>query len=782
MNKSLRVICWPLCFGVMMYSNTWIEQPEARNAAAAFPGAEGFGRYATGGRGGKVMIVTNLNNDGAGSLRAALKGNNSKIVVFGISGTIHLQSKLNLTANTTIAGQTAPGDGICIADYPVSLSGNNIIVRFLRFRMGDKNQKSGMTDGSGSDDALGGQKRNNIIIDHCSISWSTDEVLSVYQGDSTTLQWNIISEPLNYSYHFETGDKDYEHHGFGGIWGGRHLSAHHNLFAHCASRTPRFDGNRNQAGEFVDFRNNVIYNWSHNNVYAGEGGTYNIINNYYKPGPDTKSAVRSRIANPYKSQTLPYGKWYVDGNFVEDAPSVSANNWLGVVMDKGNVADASKAKLIKPVSTDSVTTQSAPSAYASVLENAGACYPGRDTLDQRIISDTRNGKGHLIDVQGGFPHGTPYELSSKAWPYLRNQPAKKDTDKDGMPDEWEQKNKLDINNPRDASNKSQASGYTNIELYINGLLPQSTNSTSPIITDTLIKPDTSFNINDTYLKERKSRPYIQVADPPAGAGIRIKQDIVYSSIGNRKLKADIIYPAGDNPGTKPIPAIVMIFGGGWKSGNKSQNLPIGRQLAAKGYVALTIEYRLSGEAKYPAAVQDVKTAIRWLRANAKRFNIDTTKIVTLGMSAGGQLAALAGTTNGDKHYEGVGGNTSYSSNVQAIVNIDGLLAFHHPESAEGKSAAEFLDGSYEENPGNWEEASALHHTDKNTPPILFINSSLPRFHAGRDDMIRKLDSLGIYHEMHTFPDSPHPFWFFHPWFEPTVNFILAFLEKIFPKH
>ena len=168
----------------------------------AFPGAEGFGKYATGGRGGKVFIVSNLNDDGPGSLRQAVENKTPSIVVFAVSGTIHLNSKLNIGSNKTIAGQTAPGDGICIADHPVSIGGNNIIIRYLRFRMGDKNQRREMVNGSGSDDALSGTRRSNIIIDHCSMSWSTDEVFSVYAGDSSTFQWNIISEPLNYSYHF----------------------------------------------------------------------------------------------------------------------------------------------------------------------------------------------------------------------------------------------------------------------------------------------------------------------------------------------------------------------------------------------------------------------------------------------------------------------------------------------------------------------------------------------------------------------------------------------------
>lgn len=289
--------------------------------------------------------------------------------------------------------------------------------------------------------------------------------------------------------------------------------------------------------------------------------------------------------------------------------------------------------------------------------------------------------------------------------------------------------------------------------------------------------DTSFTVYGTYIKERKPRPYIQIAAPAMPEGVKSKNNITYASYGGRHLTADIFYPKKKSK--KGYPAVVMIFGGGWRSGDKSQNIPMAQQLAAKGYVALTIDYRLSQEAQYPAAVHDVKAAIRWLRANAKRYGVDKSKIATLGMSAGGQLAALAGTTNGVEQFEGAGGNQKESSDVQAIVNIDGTLAFHHPESVEGKAASEFLGGTYQEKPEVWEDAAPLNHTDKNTPPIIFINSSIPRFHAGRDDMIKILDKYGIYHEVHTHPDTPHPFWFFHPWFEPTVNFTVKFLDKVF---
>lgn len=442
--------------------------PSNSDETVAFPGAEGFGKFATGGRGGKVIVVTNLNDSGPGSFREAVKSKKPKIVVFALSGTIHLDTPLEIEANTTVAGQTAPGDGICVADAAVSLGGNNVIVRYMRFRMGDKNQRREQVAGSGHDDAFGASRRSNIIVDHCSLSWSTDEVFSVYGGDSTTLQWNLISEPLNYSYHFEKGDTKFENHGYGAIWGGKNLTAHHNLFAHCVSRTPRFNGVRGYPSEFVDFRNNVIYNWQHNNVYGGEGGNYNIINNYYKAGPATNKSVQFRIVNPSKTETIPFGKYYVGGNYVEGSMEVTQNNVLGVQMGNGTEQDKKEALLSAPIPFSPVTSQTATDAYYLVLQQVGASHR-RDTLDQRIINDVKNKTGRIIDVQGGFPHGTAYELTVNAWPALKSLPAPLDSDSDGMPDDWERKNGLNPNNNSDAAIVKLHRYYTNIEVYINSL-------------------------------------------------------------------------------------------------------------------------------------------------------------------------------------------------------------------------------------------------------------------------------------------------------------------------
>jgi hypothetical protein len=246
-----------------------------------------------------------------------------------------------------------------------------------------------------------------------------------------------------------------------------HLTAHHNLFAHCNNRNPRFNGIRHTATEFVDYRNNVIYNWGSNNIYAGEGGNYNISNNYYKYGPNTSKSVRFRIANPGKNETIGFGKWYVNGNYVDEAEEVSSNNWLGVHMGNGGT-DADKKETIvnEAFPAEAIPDQSAIKAYEQVLYGAGATRPNRDTLDRRIIQDVMHRKGRFIDVQGGFPHGTEYSLTVNAWPALKSLPAPTDTDKDGMSDEWEKRLGLNPADPSDAANYKLSKDYTNIEMYL----------------------------------------------------------------------------------------------------------------------------------------------------------------------------------------------------------------------------------------------------------------------------------------------------------------------------
>jgi pectin methylesterase-like acyl-CoA thioesterase len=509
----------------------------------AFPGAEGAGKFTTGGRGtpstaSTVFEVTNLTDvNSPGSLRYAVSATATyRTIVFRVSGTIHLTSKLNIKANTTIAGQTAPGDGICVADYPTVISGDNVIVRYMRFRMGDKNQKKtdsngNPIDGSGGDDSFGGTDVSNIIIDHVSVSWSDDEALTIYRGDNITVQWSFITEPLNYSYHWESGDTDWEHHGFGGIWGGKRASYHHNLFAHCNSRNPRFAGVSSYSPatvgvENVDLRNNVIYNWGINTVYGGEGGNYNVVNNYYKYGPSTNSSVRYRTVNPSYTATIPYGKWYVNGNYVDGSTTNTNNNWKGAVMQSGVAADTALAKVNTAFDLGyPVTTNTAQDAYEYVLQGSGCTLPARDTLDQRIVLDVRNRTGRLIDVQGGYPHGTAYVSTVNAWPALASAGAPTDTDHDGMPDSWETSNSL---NPNDASDRNlyAANGYTNLENYLNSL------TNPPAITSASILVNGTLN------------PFAQVTGTPSAtqtflvSGINLTSDISINAPANYQVSAD----------------------------------------------------------------------------------------------------------------------------------------------------------------------------------------------------------------------------------------------------
>jgi pectate lyase len=462
----MRILCCSLVILLLGIASGGMTQP------IAFPGAEGFGKYTTGGRGGEVMIVSNLNDAGPGSFREAVEAKQPRIVVFTVSGTIRLSSPVSIRGDVTIAGQSAPGDGICLADHPVSVTGDNVIIRYLRFRMGDRYQDKGKVHGSGHDDALSSSRRKRLIIDHCSISWSTDECMSVYGGDSTTLQWNIISEPLDYSYHFEKGDTDYEHHGYGGIWGGAHLSAHHNLFAHCVSRTPRFNGTRLGATmERVDFRNNLVYDWGGNNVYGGEGGEYNIVGNYYKPGPTTSKRVAGRIVNPTRNQEVPFGRFYVAGNYVEGAPAVTSDNALGVqVTGTTDPQEIAGVSVSTPFPVLDLPVRSAEQAMKDILAHGGCSLPQRDTLDLRILRELGDRTGRVIDVQGGYPHGTPFEQTLTAWPILKSLPAPTDTDRDGMPDAWERKHGLNPKDPSDASRQPAGSSYTHIERYLNSLV------------------------------------------------------------------------------------------------------------------------------------------------------------------------------------------------------------------------------------------------------------------------------------------------------------------------
>ncbi len=300
-------------------------------------------------------------------------------------------------------------------------------------------------------------------------------------------------------------------------------------------------------------------------------------------------------------------------------------------------------------------------------------------------------------------------------------------------------------------------------------------SSTVVFTQKRYPIDTTYTVKSVYNKVKKGYPDVSLVQPKIYENVNNKKEIVYKKIKDRKLHLDAYYYRNNLLN----PAIIIIHGGGWNSGNKSQMETFAIEMASKGYSCFDIEYRLSLEAKYPAAIFDVKKSIQFIKKNAKKFNVDTTRVAVLGCSSGGQMAALIGTTNGNSDFEESGNNVKISSKVNVIVDIDGILAFKHPESKEGVVAGLWLGGSYEEIPTIWERASPLNSTDKNTPPILFINSSVPRFHAGRDDMIAILNKYGIYSEVQTIKNSPHSFWFLNPWFDDTISLATQFLDKLF---
>ncbi len=489
-QMKLKFLFWTLmlAFTIVTLAGTAIAQPQTTPPPApgqvpplpprlpdgvpAFPGAWGGGMFTTGGRGGQVIAVTNLDDSGPGSLRAAVEASGPRIVIFRVAGTIQLQSALNINhPQITIAGQTAPGDGICIANDSLNINTREVVLRHLRVRRG-------LPQGGQGSDNIGGNPEGQIMVDHCSTSWGMDENLSLYRfmralpnggqvklpTRNVTVQWCISSEALNA-----------KNHAFGGTWGGRDSTFHHNLFACNTARNPSIG----MSGEF-DYRNNVLFNWRHRTMDGGdETSLINVINNYYKPGPATNPDMRSTIArieqrnmySPgrafeaggwYPPTPGRPGKWYVAGNIVEGFPEVTTNNWRGM---RG---PEDLARVNTPFEAWPVNQQTALQACEAVLARAGATLPRRDAVDRRVVEMVRTGKtltdnGIITDPKevGGYP---AFAFSAGDVPT--------DADGDGMPDEWERKHGLDPNDPKDGALDSDNDGYTNVEEWLNGTDPR----------------------------------------------------------------------------------------------------------------------------------------------------------------------------------------------------------------------------------------------------------------------------------------------------------------------
>ncbi|PXY41801.1 polysaccharide lyase [Flavobacterium cheongpyeongense] len=457
----------------------------------AFPGAEGGGAYTQGGRGGKIFVVTSLEDSGKGTFREACEAVGARTIVFNVSGIIQLKKRISMRAPyVTIAGQTAPGDGICIAGETLEIDTHDVIIRHMRFRRG-------ATEVTRRDDALGGNPMGNIIIDHCSMSWGLDENISLYRHQfqvndkskleklpacNITIQNTISSEGL-----------DTYNHAFGSTIGGLNSTFMRNLWADNISRNASIG----MYGDF-NFVNNVIFNWWNRSLDGGDyRSMFNIINNYFKPGPitPTDQPIRYRILKPEAGYMKPktYGRAYVSGNFIVGSPEVTADNWNGGVQLEDQSAEETKdyleqMKQNKPFSMPKFPIMKAEEAYEFVLNNVGATLPKRDAVDERIIKQVRTGK---IEVKDGLENSIGKEYIKRRLPAdsykkgIITHPDQvggypeykgksyKDSDNDGIPDVWEKKFGLNPKDASDANKDSNGDGYTNIEKYFNGIDPNS---------------------------------------------------------------------------------------------------------------------------------------------------------------------------------------------------------------------------------------------------------------------------------------------------------------------
>lgn len=462
----------------------------------AFPGAQGGGTFTFGGRGGKVYEVTSLADSGPGTLREACEAAGPRIVVFDVAGIIHLKTPIIVRAPyISIEGQSAPGDGVCVAGESFWINTHDVVIRYMRFRRGK-------TDVGRRDDALGGNPVGNVVVDHTSASWGLDENMSLYRhmydpGDgSTPKKFGTVNLTVQNSISSE--GLDTYNHAFGSTMGGENCTFVRNLWADNTARNPSIGWN----GIF-NFVNNVIFNWQHRSVDGGDyTALYNIINNYYKPGPVTPKGdpISYRILKPESGRSkLPYkvfGRCYVHGNIVDGNEKVTRDNWAGGVQmenQKGDLMSYDSArhyfpymKVDRPFPMAPVQIMSATQAYQYVLANAGATLPHRDPVDTRVIKQVRTGK---IDYLPGINTDTMYQFKYRrlgrdsykqgiitnisevgGYPTYQGTPYK-DSDHDGMPDAWETAHGLNPHDAADASKDADGDGYTNIEEYLNGTDP-----------------------------------------------------------------------------------------------------------------------------------------------------------------------------------------------------------------------------------------------------------------------------------------------------------------------
>ena len=677
----------------------------------AFPGAEGYGRFAIGGRGGRVIKVANLNDDGPGSLRAAVEAEGPRTVVFDVSGRIDLKSRLIIrNPYLTIAGQTAPGKGICLSNYNLGMLGtHDVIIRHIRVRPGDTSGKTL--------DGMGMASSTHSIIDHCSISWTQDEAFSSRGAGNITLQRTLISEALNIAGHKKYAKN--KEHGYAASIGGDVGSFHHNLLAHCAGRNWSLAGGLNRSNRHtgrLDLRNNLVYNWGHRTT---DGGAMEVVfvNNYYKPGPATRVF---HLLKPEGNPGFGPQQYYVSGNVME-GHHAAEDRLSGFRRPRDIPLDT--LVVPSPFFPSHVVTESAEEARESVLRDVGCNCPMLDDHDLRVIQETQDGTATYVGSISGYPGLPDSQDDVGGWdnyPQVARD-ASWDPDNDGIPSAWEVLHGLD---PRTADSHHIGGNHsTYLELY-------------------LAEAGQCNSLRDDAAD--------QIVDSPFDGAKRS----VYKQIGDVELTIDRFEPA-DHRSTDRRSAIVFFFGGGWRGGTVAQFVPHCEYLASRGMVAMVADYRVKsrhGTTPFDC-VEDGTSAVRWIRQHASALGIDPNRIAAGGGSAGGHVAAATATlTRLDSRQE----DLSVSSAPNALVLFNPV----YDNGPDGYG--------YDRVKERFREISPMHNIRPGIPPtIVFLgtNDSLIPVETAKAFQ-RKMRDVGSISELHFYEGQKHGF-FNHPRFRKT---------------
>ncbi|MGE5125139.1 MAG: alpha/beta hydrolase fold domain-containing protein [Betaproteobacteria bacterium] len=671
----------------------------------AFPGAEGFGASTPGGRAGRAVLVTSLEDSGPGSFRAAVAAKGPRTVVFRVGGLVTLRSRVVIEEPfLTIAGQTAPGDGICFRGQAVEIRTHDVVVRHLRFRPGDVSGAE--VDGL----SLGGGARR-VILDHCSAGWSVDESLSL-AGDAAdvTVQWCLIAEALNRSVHRKGP------HGYGSLMrasGG--VTLHHDLWAHNVARNPRLgDDYGRPPWPLFDVRNNVIYDYGA--MASGLTGDHlraNYVANYVRPGPASDTRRGVVVLTPDADVGF-----HVTGNLAEGRPDVSADNTL--LFERGNAGGRRRLALFEePFAAPPVRTTDAVQSLQEVLTDVGATRPRRDPVDARVLREVQARGGRTIDSQqdvGG-------------WPVYASGTAPADADADGMPDEWERAHGLD---PADLADGPRLSrdGYTNLEVYLNELAGD-----PPAPAEGRVIPIWPEGVPDAK---------------PGGGEERIEDGRVY----NVQLPTLTFFPAPAAIATGA--AVIVCPGGGYaRLAVAKEGTQLTRRLTALGVSAFVLKYRLA-EYGHPAPLRDVLRALRLVRSRAAELGVRPDRIGVLGSSAGGHLAAAAGTLFAAPEGRTGAALDSVSARPDFVALLYPVITMRDPHAHAG-SRRNLLGES--PLPALVQRLSLETQVTRDTPPVFIVHTAEDRSVPVENSLLfyEALRQAGVPVEMHLYEKGPHGF-------------------------